>query len=157
MQIGGDIPTHFKDYEIEWATKYWSGWAWYFFRKQNPCVDSYYMMDTPLGQSRHGAKQGEAKYIIKSYSIIEEGNGDVPVIRLSGWDGKTYKDESPALVPRLGTIEIDHDLIALKNGELYDFCVSQIDWIEEPQDDEFYGFSWGEKVVIDGRPYTGND
>ena len=157
MKIGGDIPDHFKNYEVEWSTKYWSGWAWLFFKRQNPCVDSYYIMETPLGESRHGAKKGKAKYIIKSYSIIEAGNGDVPVIHLSGWDGNDFPKKEGALIPRLGTIEIHHDLIAVKNGELYDFCVSQIDWVEEPPDDEYYGFPWGEKVIVGGLPYTGND
>lgn len=157
MRIGGNIPEYFKKYDVEFAKNYWSGWAWLFFKKKNPCADTYYILDLDGKLSRHGIEKGKAKYIVESYAIIEAGNGQVPVLHLSGWNGSEYSDKKPALIPRLGSIEIHHDLIALKNGEKYDFGTDVIDCVGEPPGDDFYGSSWGEKVVIDGETYVGND
>ena len=99
---------------------YWSGWAWIEFKKNNPCVDTYYVYEDPGGSTRIGVKSGEAKYIIKAWAAVEEGNGQAVVKHASGWDGNDFTSVKPALIPRLGQIQVSYDLVALKNGETYD-------------------------------------
>jgi len=157
MRLGGNIPSHFKKYETEFAVNFWSSWGWLYFKNKNPCADIYYLFEQDGGTSRHGVENGNAKYIIESSAIVSAEMGQTPVMHYSGWDGSEHTKKQPKLVPRLGRIEIHHDLIALKNGEKYDSGGEIYDWIQEPPDNEYYGYIGRENVNIDGRTYSGGD
>jgi hypothetical protein len=157
MKLGGEIPGHFKKYETNFAVNYWSGWGWLYFKEKNPCADIYYLFEKEGRTSRHGVKSGNAKYIIQSYATISTEIGQTPVIHYSGWDGFNYSKKQLKLAPRLGHIEIHHDLISLKNGEKYDSGVETYDWIQEPPENEFYVNIGREKVNIGRITYTGSD
>jgi len=106
------------------------------FRKRNPCADIYYMKETHLGPVRVGVKKteltGKAKYEVKSCATIEIDGGQALVIRATDRGGV------PTYIPLVGTIEIHHSLVALKNGETYDSGVEFIDWVRDPSEGEDY-------------------
>ncbi len=106
------------------------------FRKRNPCADIYYMRETHLGLVRVGVKEseltGKPKYKVESCAKIEIDGGQALVMRATEGGG------IPAYIPLVGTIEIQHRLVALKNGETYDSGVEFIDWVRDPPEGEDY-------------------
>jgi hypothetical protein len=162
MTIDGDIPKHFKNFGVEMAAAYWSGWTWVLFKRLNPCCDSYYILDIEGDLSRHGKKTGKAKYIIRPWAVITTASeGEQALIRHGkGFHGGEENDGwttlEPVLVPCLGTIQINHELICLKNNQVYDEIVDVIDWIPDPPENEDY-FAANESAVIDGETYIPGD
>jgi hypothetical protein len=106
------------------------------FRKKNPCADIYYMRETHRGLIRVGVKKteltGKALYNVKSVAKIQLNGGEALVIK------KTNGGGIPTHIPLVGTIDIHHKLISLKNGEIYDSGEESIDWVREPREGEEY-------------------
>lgn len=156
MIIGGEIPDHFKEYATEFAINYWQAWAGLFLKEKNRCADQYYYFDHEGNITRIGVQSGDAKYIIEPWTYIEEGNGMAVVNHASGWNGNSYTSIVPDVVSRLGSLQISYDLIALKNKEKYDVGIGIMDWVPEPPEGEFYGYT-DESVWRDGVQYLPND
>ncbi len=156
MSIDGDIPEHFKQYEVDFAQNFWSGWAFLEFKEKNPCADLYYLLDQEGNISRHGAKEGEAKYVVRPWAVITEEEGYAVVKEASGWNGDDWQKTEDVVIPKLGNIQVHYDLIALKSGEIYDFGVWDIDWVSEPPEGKEYFFPDG-KVEKDGEVFLPND
>ena len=151
------------------------------FKKKNPCADTYYILDDGNSHVRVGAKTGNAKYKIETYvEIRTDTAGEMVLVDLlTGTkikydppkiiNGKLEEydlinlEEKPALIPKLGQVEISNQLIALKNGQTYDMSDMVLDWIPDPPssgndlgDFEYYGPA-DESAWIDGKLYTPGD
>ncbi len=86
-------------------------------RLKNPCAKLI------LTYRKVGAAK---KYRIKSTAEIKIGNGQIEVEHVSDTGIEKLS------VPRIGTINIKHELIALKNGQIYDTGEEVIDWVTPP-------------------------
>jgi len=86
-------------------------------RLKNPCAKLI------LTYRKVGAAK---KYRIESTAEIKIGNGQVEVEHVSDTGIEKLS------VPRIGTINIKHELIALKNGQIYDTGEEVIDWVPPP-------------------------
>jgi len=120
------------------------------FIKNNPCIDVYYLIEKPMGTYQAFTKRGVAKYIIRSTAmIVNAKEGDTTVVK-SNSDLK--------LVPLVGQISVTHELVALKNGEVYDKGKILIDWVSDPESDqENYFFAGDNSLTVDGITYFAND
>lgn len=87
------------------------------FRLKNPCAKLI------LTYQKVGAAK---KYRIESTAEIKIGNGQVVV------EHESDTGIEKLAVPRIGTIHIKHELIALKNGQIYDTGREIIDWVTPP-------------------------
>lgn len=86
-------------------------------RLENPCAKLILNYNT-IGAAK--------KYRIESTAEIKIGNGQVEVEHV------TDTGIEKLSVPRIGTINIKHVLIALKNGQIYDTGEEVIDWVTPP-------------------------
>lgn len=150
------------------------------FMKSNPCADISYEMENPNpygNQIIHVGPSGQAKYEVRSQAVIEnapEGERTLvkhviyeitPLtepIRTPGgslqWNDVKEISKQLELVPVLGRVQISHDLVALKNGQIYDSGTETLDWIAEPPDEEnCYFNASGESAEINGQTYNGSD
>lgn len=87
------------------------------FRGRNSCAKLI------LNYSKVGAAK---KYRIESTAEIKIGNGQVEIEHVSDTGIERRS------VPRIGIINIKHELIALKNGQTYDTGEEVIDWVPPP-------------------------
>ena len=150
------------------------------FMKANPCADISYEMDNPNPYGNpiiHVGPKGQAKYEVRSRAVIEnapEGGKTLvkhvayeitPLtepIRTPGgslqWNDVKEISNQLELVPVLGRVQISHDLVALKNGQIYDTGTETLDWIAEPPDEEnCYFNASGKSAEINGQTYNGSN
>jgi len=152
--------------------------AWIEFVNKNPCADFYTIIEHPDGHTtRHGKKTGKAKYEIRSTATIKNStNGEKAVVRhvvherikleepittpngnLQWFDVKTIFDKAE-FVPTIAQVYIEHKLISLKNGEVYDTGSDLIDWVPEPSEEEgSYFYDEDAEIEVDGISYLPND
>jgi hypothetical protein len=150
------------------------------FMKANPCADISYEMENPNPYGNpiiHAGPKGQAKYEVRSWAVIEdESGGEKTLVKhvvyeitpLSEprstpggslqWNDVKEISNQLELVPVVGRVQISHDLIALKNGQIYDSGTEILDWIAEPTDQEnCYFNASGESAEINGQTYHGSD
>jgi hypothetical protein len=156
MVIEGDIPEHFKQYQVEFGLNWYSGWSFLQFKDANPCADLYYLLNLEGGVSRHGVKNGEAKYIVRPHVVISQKEGFAVVKRATGFKENGWQNIEDIVIPKLGNIQIYYDLVALKSQEIYDSGKWDIDWVSEPPEGTEYFFPDG-NVEKDGQVYLPKD
>lgn len=150
------------------------------FKKSNPCADISYEMDNPNPYADpiiHIGPEGKAKYEVRSWAAIEnEPEGEKTLVRhvvyeitplteprrTSGgslqWNDVKEISNELELLPVMGRVQISHDLVALKNGQIYDSGTEILDWIAEPPNEEHSYFNAsGESTEINGQTYYGSD
>lgn len=125
------------------------------FTKANPCADTQYALTESIAAP--GAivgKKGRAKYAVDTRILFKSGApGEKALVRRSvGGQSRL------ALVPKLGTIEVTHTLVALKNNETYDTGRFFIDWVEDPpQGEEYFHAQKDQKLEAEGRVWAGGN
>jgi hypothetical protein len=125
VQFPGRLPERFMDFEallgkgpfcayyLLWSDLFARADELSLFRQRNPCAKIFLAY----------RKTYRAKFIVTSTATIELGNGSAKV------EHCLDQNIEQKLVPRIGTIEIKNELIALKNGDIYDTGVNKIDWL----------------------------
>jgi len=112
------------------------------FKKRNPCADLYYIEHRPPDYRvvRHGMKEGQAKYEIRStIDVTKAKPGEQAMVKQVIYDEKGNEvSQSLASVPKLGNIRLRHELVCLKNNEVYDEGELNLDWIDNPPENEDY-------------------
>lgn len=195
--FGGDLP-NFEEF-VGWdeakkgvedfCTEYSRGMMVFTgFTKEHPCADMYYILDALQDKPRRfGAHTGTAKYAIKTLAHFDtSGSGELGLVRYTV--GRKIKLDPPRivngrieeydyviekegvdLVPLLGQVQIDHELIALKNGQVYDEATDVLDWVRDPagmeidssvpegEADLSYFFGFDETLVRNGVMYSANE
>ncbi|MBN1999413.1 hypothetical protein JW935_17780 [candidate division KSB1 bacterium] len=151
-QIHGTYPDHFNKYVVDVALNYWGSWGWNEWKKEHLCADTYYIFKDDFTQKRYGIKQGEARYIVMSNLTIKIENGNA-VVRYVLDDSDVVQH---ILVQRLGFIELNTELTALKNQQIYDSGHNTFDWIPDPPEGEFWSYAY-ESVTVDGETYLPAD
>ncbi|MGQ9472049.1 MAG: hypothetical protein ACUVR0_10215 [Candidatus Aminicenantales bacterium] len=124
------------------------------FKKQNACADMFYILETGWGEDiRVGAKSGQAKYYIESYlkmSAAQPGEKALAIRVVYDDEGNTLSQQKD-YVPKLGTVEVHHQLVCLKNNETYDTGDLSLDWLPNPPPNEGYFYAWeGSEGIIVG-------
>lgn len=150
------------------------------FMKNNPCADIFYEMENPNPHADpviHIGPPGKAKYEVRSWAVIEKAaEGEKTLVRHIAyrttplqepkrtpggnleWNDVQELSNQLETVPLLGRIQISHDLVALKNEQIYDSGTEILDWIASPPtDDDSYFQASGESASIGGEDYSGND
>jgi len=123
------------------------------FKKENPCADMFYMAETGLPEdTRVGAKQGAAKYYIEStlrMKAAQPGEKAVAIRVVYDEKGNTVSQREE-YVPKLGSIEVHHRLVCLKNNEVYDTGDLSFDWLADPPANEgyFYAQKGSDGIVV---------
>ncbi len=195
--FGGDLPNfeefvgwdEAKEGVEDFCTEYSRGMMVFTgFTKEHPCADMYYIIDATYDEpERFGADTGTAKYLIKTLAHFDTSDsGEPALVRYT--IGRKIKLDSPRivngkieeydyvideegvdLVPILGQVQIDHELIALKNGQVYDEATDVIDWVRDPagmeidssvpegEEDLSYFFGNDETLIRDGVLYSANE
>jgi hypothetical protein len=164
-QYGGDIP-NFKEYD-QWeqikkgyradADRSQQSRAFavlFTFMKANPCVDVQYTLTEWIPENIRMGKKGTAKYAVDTYILFDtKGAGEKALVRRSV-GGRVQLE----LVPKLGTIEVTHKLIALKNNETYDTGNYSIDWVQDPPEGEkYFRAEDDQKLEKDGEVWVGGN
>lgn len=124
------------------------------FKKQNPCADMYYILEAGWRKDiRVGAKDGQAKYYIESHlrmSAAQPGEKALAIRVVYDDKGNTLSEQKD-YVPKLGTVEVLHRLVCLKNNETYDTGDLSLDWLPDPPPREGYFYAWeGSDGIIIG-------
>jgi hypothetical protein len=155
-------------------------------RQKNPCADIYYTWEDSWGEiERFGVKEGKAKYNIKSilnivnrasvgekalvrHVVYQRTKLDVPQTKYYKIDETTTREYTEyydlkeisnklALVPKKGTVEVVNEIVALKNNSVYDTGGFQIDWVQDPPENEGYFSAAGETLMVGGQIYKGSN
>ncbi len=156
-------------------------------KKNSPCADFYFIFDDVATTERYGVQTGDAKYKIDTiveFLDVEEGQKslvqhitqewvklDKPFYesgKLVNYDLVTISDELE-LIPLLGQVDVTHELVCLKNKQMYVLNSILKDWINDPpgvEDDDgvnevgeeshFYSMPEG-TLVVDGELYVAPD
>lgn len=115
------------------------------FKKENPCADMFYIIETASEEDiRVGAKSGQAKYYIESHlkmSASQTGEKALAIRVVYDNKGNTVSQQKD-YVPKLGTVEVNHRLVCLKNNETYDTGDLSLDWLPDPPPNEGYFYAW---------------
>ncbi len=164
-QYSGDIP-NFKEYD-QWEEIKKRGFRtsiYQVFRafstlftsiENNPCVDvQYTLTESAVSPDQPMGKKGTAKYAIDTQIHFDTKVAGENALVRRAVGGQVQL----ALVPKLGTIEITHKLIALKNNEVYDLGNSFIDWTQNPPEgEEYFHAEEDRKLEKDGKVWLGGN
>lgn len=154
-EIEGDIPSDMArtlDGRVETGyvfNQMLRGFDFLELEARHPCADLYYILPSShpaMRDVRVGHPLGTARYEIRTTITISQEPGQAVVMREAG--GRV----GPAVVPSRGTVEAEHQLIALKNGETYDTGREITDWVPDPPPGESY-YRCDETVTVGGQVY----
>lgn len=141
-------------------------------KQNNPCADVYYIVNPPdRAPYRVGAK-GDAKFEVRSTATIHKCvNGETTVVRhvvdkqipldppqmspqgnLISFTVENILDEFQ-LVPVNSQVFVKHELVALKNGVVYDKGDDLLDWVD-PSPEEGGNYFYDEDASVESGGYT---
>jgi len=175
-------------------SRYLRGMDYLCWRDEHPCADVQYYVD--VGDEYVGSQpmrmgpRGKPKYEVRSeILIVQDTQGSKvpirhivekqtrlkePVTSQGGnlqWHTVETISDKVELVPLLGSISVEHQLVALKNNQVYDKGNSVIDWVASPPPDEgpdvlepgqskvthSYFCAWKESISDGGQVCTSHD